>query len=625
MHIRNLIGSESLNIRNFKGLRLKVVNNLSNKRVEEYSDKNFIHFTKIYCYFTIFIVCIFLLRLFYLQIIEFQKFHTLSSNNYQRKELIYANRGLILDRNGEILVNNVPNYIISQNISLCYSRTLNNYDKCLQELTKVRELIEFDLDFLVGRYQPDKILIVKKYLSKEEIDQIYLKIGETKSIQISILPARSYKYPESFSHVLGYVSESDKYNGEFEGKSGLEAFYNNVLAGVSGYQMKKVDVFNNTIDSFSEISPVSGKDITLSIDARLQNFTYEKLKEKINKKGIGGAVVIQNPQTGEILGLVNYPSYDLNKISFGLSQKEYQELLSDQRAVFFNRAVSGVYPPGSVFKLITASAILEENVASPTDTIFDPGYIQIGSSRYSNWKLDGHGIVDLTRAIVVSNDTYFYIYSSGYQVPRKLGIEGIHKWALKFNISKPTGIDLSPESPGFMPDGKSRRWFLGDTFITSIGQGDVLSTPLQMSVLTSYFGANQKAYIPYIVKSIDNLDRKPKILYEDLLKKENFDVVKEALRKTNLPGGTAFPFDNFHLKFNFYSGGKTGTSEYMTKNGMSTHAWYSVFAPYDEARISVTIFLEGGGSGAYDAAPLAREIVDYYFSLEKSDLDGKKE
>jgi len=617
MHIRNLINSESKDLRSFKSIRMRVVESLLKKTFHHPLDPFFNRFALIYLLFFILILSIFILRLFELQVLSYEKYQNLSNNNFLRKDIIYANRGLILDRNGEILVSNVPNYIISQNINLCYVKSTNNYDKCYQELDQISNFISIDKSKISERFAPDKVLIIKRNLSKEEIDSVYLNLSSLKSIQVSILPTRRYKYPESFSHLIGYVSESNKYNGEFEGKDGVEAYYNNVLSGVSGYQLSKVDVYNNVLDTYSEISPIPGKDVVLSIDARLQNFVFDSLKNALQEKGIGGAVVVQDPRNGEVLALVNYPTYNLNDMTDGLTNQEYSSLLNDPRMVFFNRGVSGLYPPGSVFKLITASAILEENVAKPQDTIFDNGYIEIGGSKYRNWKLDGHGVVDLTKAIVVSNDTYFYIYSSGYQVPKKLGIDGMHKWALKFNISKPTGIDLLGKSTGYMPDGKSKDWFLGDTFITSIGQGDVLSTPLQMSVLSSYFGANQKAFQPYVVKSIDNLDRKPKILYENILSNETFSVVKEALRQTNLPGGTAFPFFDFYRERGFYSGGKTGTSEYMTDKGMSTHAWYTVFAPYDEAEISVTVFLEGGGSGSYDAAPLAKKVVDYYFSQKK--------
>jgi penicillin-binding protein 2 len=302
-------------------------------------------------------------------------------------------------------------------------------------------------------------------------------------------------------------------------------------------------------------------------------------------------------------------------MSKGFSEKEYQELVTKKSFPFLNRAISGVYPPGSVFKIVTASGILEEGIAKPEDSIFDEGYIKIGESVYGNWKRDGHGVVNYTRSMKVSNDTYYYIYSGGYKLPKGLGISGIYNWSKKYKLGEIQGIDLPGEALGFIPDGKYKTWYLGDTFISAIGQGDVLSTPLQMSVLMSYYANNQKAFVPRVVLEADNLVKKEKVLYENLLSTNNFEVIKNSLKEVNLPGGTAFPFFDFKLKNGFESAGKTGTSEYFDSRYKTvlTHAWYSGFAPYERGEIVVTVFIESGGGGSTDAAPIARKLMDYYF------------
>ena len=226
----------------------------------------------------------------------------------------------------------------------------------------------------------------------------------------------------------------------------------------------------------------------------------------------------------------------------------------------------------------------------------------------------------------VSNDTYFYIYTAGFEDKKGLGVKKLYDWALKFNFSILTGIDLPGEVKGFMPDGTNKVWYLGDTFITAIGQGDVLATPIQTSLLMAYFAADQKAYKPHLVSEIDDKVRKDVILYSNLMSNENFQVVKNSLKEVNSKGGTAYSFNDMELKWGFDSGGKTGTSEFLKNGVMKTHAWYSGFAPYDNAEVVVTVFLEDGGGGSDDASPLAREIMDFYFTQKKSllEIDNKK-
>jgi len=460
-----------------------------------------------------------------------------------------------------------------------------------------------------------ELLSIKKEITKEEAIRIG-SLRDLKSIEISVTPLREYTFPISMSQLLGYVGPSSEKIGVYVGKQGIEEYYDNILSGVPGQIIYKSDSLNNKLDEYSKITPISGKDIKLSIDSKLQEYSFELLKDKVTKTpGIkGGAIVVQDPRNGEVLSLVNYPSFNLNQMTKGISEKDYQDLINQNNFPFLNRCVSSVYAPGSVFKLVTASGILEQGIASPQDKIFDEGFIKIGEYRFNNWKLNGHGEVDITRAVKVSNDTYFYIYSGGYEGRKALGISGIYNWARKFGFGEKTGIDIPGEVKGYVPDGKSKNWYLGDTFITAIGQGDLLATPIQVSTLTSYFANNQKAMAPRIVNEIGNLKKKDKVLYENLLSQKNFEVVKNSLKEVNSYGGTAYPFFDFEAVHGFSSGGKTGTSEYfdVESGKMLTHAWYSGFAPYDNATIVVTVFLESGGGGADDSAPIARKIIDFY-------------
>ncbi len=604
----------------------KVIDSLIKKDSEALFDSKFSSYVNLFSIVFLLFILIIFLRIFYLQVIKFSEYKNLSERNYLRGSVIYPSRGLILDRNGNFLVKNVPYFFIYQNVDKCLIRfaNSNNFDKCIEDLQVLSKSIEIDIKKISESYFPGRIILIKKNLNKNQITPFLTDINSLKSIDLVVVPTRDYLYEESMSHILGYVSESSNFDDKYEGKDGVELYYNEVLSGTKGFTQKKYDSQNELLDTFSGVSPISGKNIKLSIDTNLQEFAYEKLKNKVQntKDSTGGTVIVQDPRSGEILALVNYPSYSIQKFSDGISNEDYQELINNPGKPFFNRAVSGAYPPGSVFKLVTAAGILEEGIANPKDSIFDRGYIEIKNYRYHNWKRDGHGEVDITRAMKVSNDTYFYTYTAGFEDKKGLGVPKLYDWANKFNFSKLTDIDLPGEVKGFMPDGTGKVWYLGDTFITAIGQGDVLSTPLQASVLMSYFANNQKAFKPYIVSEIDDKIRKNQILYSDLMTWSNFEIVKNSLKEVN-KSGTAFPFHNFNNRWGFESAGKTGTSEFLKKGVMKTHAWYSGFAPYDTGEIVVTVFLEDGGGGSTDAAPLAREVMDFYFD-RKISVDKKK-
>ena len=618
MDLSDLIKHSSTKI-NIKKLKLgfKELGNILVLKENNLADKSSNRYLKLIFLTFILSLSIFAIRIFDLQVRNSDIYSKLAQNNFLRNEVIVPFRGLISDRNGEYLVKNVPKYVLNQNLSKCMIKKDKNYDRCLLELEKLSKIISIDVTKIREKYDTSELISVKGDITKEEAVLIGSNF-ELKSIEITILPQREYTFSESYSHILGYVGLSDTKIGVYEGKQGIESFYNSYLSGVPGSDVYKSDSLNNKLDEYSQISPINGKNIVLTIDSTLQNYAYELLREKIISKpnAVGGVIIAQDPRNGEILALANYPSFDVNKMTKGYSEKEFEELISKTNSPFLNRAVSGLYPPGSVFKLVTGSAILEEGVAKPKDSIFDPGYLIVGNNRYNNWKKDGHGVVDFNKAMRVSNDTYYYIYSSGYGGLKPLGISGISRWAEKFNFGSLTGVDLPSESRGFVPDGKYKDWFLGDTFITAIGQGDLLSTPIQVSTLTSYFANNQKAFVPKVVKEIDNFQKKDKVLIENLLNQENFETVKKSLEDVNLPGGTAYPFFDFKNVHNIRSAGKTGTSEYLDSRfgEVLTHAWYSGFAPYEQGEIVVTVFLESGGSGSADAAPLARKVMDFYFN-----------
>ena len=469
-------------------------------------------------------------------------------------------------------------------------------------------------------------------LQKDHILSLEANINILPGISIETAPSRDYLYNESIAHVIGYVGFDNEYASKVEGKSGIEQYYDENLSGVLGTKIVQVDSNGTYYKIISYKDALPGKDIKLFLDIKLQQLAYDLLVEEINKKegtSTAGAVVASDPMTGGILALASFPSFDPNKMSTGISSKEFENLDTNPHHPFFNRSISAVYPPGSTFKLVTASAALMENVTNEYLTIFDNGYLQVGGTIFRNWKLDGHGEVNLLRALQVSNDTYFYTMGGGYGSVSGLGIDKMSAWAHKFGFGERLGIDVKGEEPGYIPDGKSRDWYLGDDYNTAIGQGDILSTPLQINFLTGYFANGGYLYKPRIVKNIDGVgDTKSVVLQKDLIDQKSYNLIRKGINLAVKPGGTAYPLFDFPQKHNGVElAGKTGTAEYINAEGKnSTHAWFTAFGPYfpdlkDQRNagnngikpIVVTVFLEGGGSGSDDAAPLVRKILDFWF------------
>lgn len=564
---------------------------------------------------------VFILRSLDLQYFGGQKYKLLAEANRTRYAQIQPERGVIYDRNGEVLARNRPAFSVELNTMYCV-----NVGICESTLSQVESVLgqkfpEAYEDLKVGR----QIITVADGLNKESVLPLESRLALYPGLVVKTQPVRDYLYPESFSHVLGYIGLDDKtLQPKFVGKTGLEESYEEYLQGIPGEQVIQVDSTGQSYKVVAEQNSLPGKSIYTYLDKNLQLKAYSLLKQKItdDKKATAGVVVAQDPNTGGIIALVSYPAFDSNKLSHGIDPEELRVLLDDPSYPFFNRSISAVYPPGSTFKMVTASGALEEGVVTANTTIFDPGYIQIGSFIFRNWKLSGHGEVNLFRALQVSNDTYFYTVGGGYGSVGGLGIEKLSSWAGKYGYGKLTGIDMTGEVAGNMPDGKARAWYLGDTYITAIGQGDVLSTPLQVNQVTTYFANGGVLYVPRVVKTIDGVgNTETSVLEKDLISQKNYDLIRSGLLAVASPGGTAYPFFDFPQKHNGVKvGAKTGTSEFTDSSGQDkTHAWLTVFGPFeqsesDHAPIALTVFLEGGGAGSDDASPIARELMDLWFS-----------
>ena len=414
------------------------------------------------------------------------------------------------------------------------------------------------------------------------------------------------------------------------GRLGIEEEYEKTLRGEDGKELVEVDAGGLAIKKMGVELPVPGRDVVISLDSRLQ----ELISEAFPKDEIG-AVVASNPQTGEILGLYSSPSFNPNFFTMGQSRTyfasqsaELKRLLNDKQSPLFSRAIGGLYPAGSTYKIITASAGLESGKINADTEIEDVGVIRIGPYSFPNWYFLQYGrkegMVNIIKALKRSNDIFFY------KVGEMVGLDDLVSMSKRYGLSEKTGVDIPHEAKGLMPDEAWKQhfvgdnWYLGDTYHLAIGQGYLLVTPLQVNVMTNVIANSGKLCKPYLLKSIsDNQLPLNNEQCRDLgLKKETIDLIKEGMIEACSTGGTGWPFFDFKLKNQPLATidqrpsitkvvCKTGTAEFGDPKDR-THAWFTVFAPADDPKISLTVLVEGAGEGSNVAAPIAKKVLEQW-------------
>lgn len=420
---------------------------------------------------------------------------------------------------------------------------------------------------------------------------------------------REYLLGEAASQLLGYAAEVDETELEqwqihdIVGKMGLEKQYDSMLRGEDGSELFEKDTLGQKIREIGRKEPISGENLTLTIDSGLQREAYKSLKQR------KGAVVMSDPKTGEILALVSSP---------GFKPDQLEKYLNDKNLPLFNRAIGGEYPPGSVFKIITAAAALEEGKISGESLIEDTGVIKVGDYSYSNWYFTQYGRkegkINIVRALARSNDIFFY------KLGEELGMGLLADWGKYFGVGAKTKIDLPGEASGLMPDPAWKKsfwgenWYLGDTYIAAIGQGNVLMTPLQVNQMASVIANNGKLCRPKLLKDAESACQ-PLDIHANTI-----ELIKEGMKQVTETGGTAWPFFDFKVKGQRVAvAGKTGTAEFGEKTsakGGLTHAWFTGFTPLDGPQIVVTVLLEAAGEGSYQAAPVAKELLQYWLERQ---------
>jgi len=595
--------------------------------------------------FVLLMFALLFVRFFYLQVVKRDYYHTLAEANRISIVPIVPNRGIILDRNGVVLAHNYSAYTLEITPS-----KVEHLDALIDELATVVEITPKDrrrFSKLLEESRNFESLPIRTRLSDEEIARFAVNRYRFPGVEINARPFRQYPQNELFSHVVGHIGrinqrdldklEADglmsNYRGTaYIGKTGLEHSYERYLHGTTGVEQVEVDSGGRPVRTLSRTPPVSGNNLVLNLDAKLQEIVYRAFGNR------RGALVAIDPTTGGVLAFVSKPGFDPNLFVDGIDPQNWAELNTSPDRPMVNRALAGTYPPGSTFKPYMALAALTYGKRTPQQTIFDPGYFNFGGHMFRDDKVGGHGQVDMYKSLVVSCDTYYYMLAND------LGIDNISRFVAQFGFGSRTGIDINGESTGILPsqEWKMRRfrqkWYAGETISIGIGQGYNSYTPLQLASAIATLANDGKMFRPHIVDYVENITThehttiEPKPLRTLNIKPEYLEVVKQALVGVNQEGTGARAFAGA----GYTSAGKTGTAQVVgikqgekyvegrTQERHRDHALFIAYAPADKPRIALAVVVENAGFGAQAAAPIARQVLDYYL-LGKVPAEPAKE
>jgi penicillin-binding protein 2 len=561
-------------------------------------------------FFMILFTCL-SVRLFYLQIIKGNKYREISEQQRLHSTNERAARGIIYSDDNTILAENKFTYLVLYHP---FGKHFKSLDQVLKELSKT---LGKEIDPICKNYRNRKVLKLTDNLSMEEMFKIQEKKISLKDISVIKEPRRIYYYPQATSHIIGYtgkvdaseieyLSERGRMIGDYIGRGGIEQSYDEYLHGKSGGWQIEVNAKGHNIKAFKYIAPEVGASVYSTIDLKLQQTAYEALKD--SDTGIGAAVVL-NVKTGAVKALVSCPGFDAN----AAGTMEFTKYLQDKKLPLFNRALQALYPPGSIFKIITFIAAMDILKIDPFKTVQCSGIFELGNRHYICWHKSGHNKLNLISAMAQSCNIYFY------KLGLKLGIRNLEKYAKKFHLGYKTEIDLPNEKKGFVPNPELRNsklklpWFQGDTIIFAIGQGALWVTPLQMACMMSVVANNGVYRKPYIVEKVVDFNgnevykRKLKFFNKLELSSKTWKFLHQALIET-VENGTGKKCKLNGIKI----AGKTGTAQ--NPQGKA-HAWFVSYAPVDDPEIAIAVIVEHGGGGGLNAVPICRKIYEVYFDI----------
>ncbi len=578
-----------------------------------------------------------LARFVWLQVLQHDAYSAKAEENRIAIVPLPPNRGLILDRNGEVLARNYLAYTLE-----IFPAQVRNLEATINQLAAFVDIQPRDrarFRKLLQETKNAESLPIRTRLSDEEVARIAANRWRFTGVDIKARLFRRYPYGELASHVIGYIGrittadleslEADNvaanYRGtDYIGKAGIEASYQQELHGVTGFERLEIDAAGRGIRALSRTPAQSGNNVALTLDIRLQEVAERAFGER------RGALVAIEPASGGVLAFVSSPGYDPNLFVDGIDPESWQALMSSPDRPLNNRALAGLYPPGSTFKPFMALAALELGKRTPRTSISDPGYFVFGDRRFRDSKPGGHGTVDMYKSIVVSSDVYYYMLAND------MGIDAIAGFMKRFGFGARTGIDLEGEAAGVLPSPEwklarfsqreQQKWYPGETISIGIGQGYNAYTPLQLAQALATLANNGAMFRPRLVSHVDNPrtgERRyfePQLVRQVQLQPEHLAVIKKAMAGVNLEGTAARSFAGAQ----YTSGGKTGTAQVIgMKQGekyeeekvaerLRDHSLYIAFAPLEGPKIALAVLVENGGFGARAAAPIARTVLDYY-------------
>jgi penicillin-binding protein 2 len=557
-----------------------------------------------------------------LQVVRGRYFKTLAENNRSRQVALAAPRGPLLDRGGRVLVENRPSF----NVVLTPEHA-EDLDAEVSRLARALEIGEAQIRERVARKALFRPVVVKTDAPLADVAALEARRLELPAVSVEVVPLRSYPLAAAAAHALGRVGEiSDKQlqlpeyqglaPGALVGQAGLESQYNRNLMGRDGYRRVIVNSRGVEVAEAERQLPVDGPPLTLTLDSRLQAAMDAAFA------GRAGSAVALDPETGEILAMTSTPAYDPNDFTTGIELANWSRLTSDPATPLMNRVIQGTYAPGSTFKLVMATAALEEKVITPSTTFYCPGYLSVYNTVFRCAKASGHGLMDIHRAIAQSCNVFFY------QVGIRLEIARIAAYAKRLGLGAPTGIDLPHEVSGLMPSPEWKMrvlktpWYGGETVSVAIGQGQVSATPLQMARVAAAI-ASGKLVRPHLVKSVGGQPVAGEPPTDLGFRADTLEVVRSGMKAVVAEGtGWRARLPGVEVA------GKTGSAQVVAKSRLEKtptaaailpHGWFLAFAPADHPRIALAVIVEHGGSGGEAAAPVAHDILAAFFGL------GRKE
>lgn len=558
-----------------------------------------------------------------LQINKRSEFIKLAEGNRIRLIPIMAPRGTFYDRNGEALVASRA----ANSVSIV-PMDLKEPERVIKKLSNILEMPVEEIEQKIKEqtFRPFDPIRLKKDVGPEIMAKIAEQKNDLQGVILETIPIRDYIFGDSGAHLFGYVGEINKKEldklkeqgyqpGDIVGKVGLEKVYDSYLRGNNGGQQVEVNAAGQPITTLGEKKPIPGNNLNLTIEGKVQEAAEKALDETLQKipSSKGGGVIAIDPTTGQIIALASRPSFDPNKFSGGISIKDWAALINNPRHPLKNRVTQSAYPPGSIYKIVTAIAALEEGKVNLTETFYCSGHYKWG---FRCWKRTGHGTQTLIDGIANSCNPVFYALAE------RVGPKRLAEYSKRFGLGQPTGIDLLGEESGILPSPQwkkekyNQEWYKGETLNMAIGQGYHLYTPLQLAQMLSAVVNGGNVYKPYLVEKIVGPNGQiirtfqPQVKDHIAISPQSLDIVRKGMQQVIERGTAASVFRGFPIPV----GGKTGTAQAGV--GKNDHAWFASFAPVDNPKLVVIVFVDEGGHGGSASAPIARRVYEAFFDIQ---------